>query len=302
MKILFIHKAYNDQLDGGDLYNLKLIKGLTLLGHEVKAFSLTKCGKGFIPFWKWRISYQDIRAIRSIEIYYDMTIISHENLASLTKFIKCDLFIFHNLFSCIRSDFFILNCFYKFGARFHENVAIVNSRKVLLLSFREYSFLNEPKAIYCPPGIDETIQIIDDSSVLCIPSSSAWILKRKSKLSDRELNNLSRHFDVIENNGFSRVGIIEDKFECGFKMRLIQMLFNCDLVISKIDLSQEINAIGCSAKNFFVFKDFAMIDVNDILNRVNVDVNMKNRIHLMHYYSWVSVASKCISYIEKDDV
>ena len=60
-----------------------------------------------------------------------------------------------------------------------------------------------------------------------------------SKLRKRELFNISSYFNVINENNFSRVGVIEDKFDCGFKLRLIQMLFNCDVIITKLDYEAE---------------------------------------------------------------
>lgn len=178
MKILFIKKKYNKPLDGGDIYNIKLINGLIKLGNEVTEYSLIQDKKGLIPFWKWKISKQDICSINKIQNNFDKIIISHENLADLTKHVRCDLFIFQNLMSKMRSSFFILNFLYKIGAKYHENKAINNSNQFLVLSYREFLLKSSNKGNYCPPGINETILTDNDNSIIYVSSSSGWILKK----------------------------------------------------------------------------------------------------------------------------
>ena len=291
MKILFVKKQYNEQKDGGDIYNIKLINGLKELGNEVTEYSLKQNKKGMIPFWKWKISKHDIDSIKGIQNNFHKTIIAHENLADLTEHIRCDLFIFQNLISKMRSSFFILKFLYKIGSKYHENKAIKNSNQFLVLSYREFSLMKNIKANYCPPGINKTISAESDESIIYIPSSSGWILKEKSKLTKNEISNLGNYFKVINGSKFSRVGIIEDKFDCGFKLRLIQMLFNCDVIITKLDYEIEIKALGCSHKNVFKFKDFSKINFDDLLSKVDLRVNENNRKHLSKTHNWNSISN-----------
>ena len=291
MKILFIKKQYNKPADGGDIYNIKLINGLRELGNEVTEYSIIPDKKGFIPFWKWKISKQDIISINEIQNNFDKTIISHENLADLTEHVRCDLFIFQNLMSKMRSSFLILKFLYKIGAKYHENKAINNSNQFLVLSYREFSLTRNNKGNYCPPGINDTIFTDNDNSIVYVSSSSGWILKKRSKLVQKEISNISNYFKVVNGNNFSRVGIIEDKFDCGFKLRLIQMLFNCDVIITKLDYEIEIKALGCSPKNIFQFKDFSKINFDDLLSKVDSKVNEKNREHLLKMHNWNSISN-----------
>jgi hypothetical protein len=291
MKILFIKKQYNKPADGGDIYNIKLIKGLRELGNEVTEYSVILDKKGLIPFWKWKISKQDVVSINKIQNNFDKTIISHENLADLTEHVKCDLFIFQNLMSKMRSSFLILKFLYKIGAKYHENKAINNSNQFLVLSYREFSLVRNNKANYCPPGINDNIFTDNDNSIVYVSSSSGWILKKMSKLVQKEISNISNYFKVVNGNNFSRVGIIEDKFDCGFKLRLIQMLFNCDVIITKLDYEIEIKALGCSFKNIFQFKDFSKINFDDLLSKVDSKVNEKNREHLLKMHNWNSISN-----------
>jgi hypothetical protein len=291
MKILFIKKQYNKPADGGDIYNIKLINGLRELGNEVTEYSVIQNKKGLIPFWKWKISNQDVVSINKIQNNFDKTIISHENLADLTEHVRCDLFIFQNLMSKMRSSFLILKFLYKIGAKYHENKAINNSNQFLVLSYREFSLTRNNKGNYCPPGINDTIFIDNDNSIVYISSSSGWILKKRSKLVQKEISNISNYFKVVNGNNFSRVGIIEDKFDCGFKLRLIQMLFNCDVIITKLDYEIEIKALGCSPKNIFQFKDFSKINFDDLLSKVDSKVNEKNREHLLKMHNWNSISN-----------
>jgi len=291
MKILFIKKQYNKPADGGDVYNIKLTNGLRELGNEVTEYPVIQDKKGLIPFWKWKISKQDIVSINKIQNNFDKTIISHENLADLTEHVRCDLFIFQNLMSKMRSSFFILKFLYKIGAKYHENKAINNSNQFLVLSYREFSLTRNNKGNYCPPGINDTIFTDNDNSIVYVSSSSGWILKKMSKLVQKEISNISNYFKVVNGNNFSRVGIIEDKFDCGFKLRLIQMLFNCDVIITKLDYAIEIKALGCSSKNIFQFKDFSKINFDDLLSKVDSKVNEKNREHLLKMHNWNSISN-----------
>ena len=291
MKILFIKKQYNKTSDGGDIYNIRLINGLKELGNEVTEYSIVQDKKGLIPFWKWKISNQDIILINEIQNDFNKTIISHENLADLTEYVKCDLFIFHNLFSKIRSSFIILNFLYKIGAKKHENKAIANSKQFLVLSFREFSLINSKKGNFCPPGINKNISTTNDKSIVYLSSSNSWILKKLSKLGKKELSNINSFFNIIYENSFSRVGIIEDKFDSGFKLRLIQMLFNCEIIITKLGYESEIKALGCNPKNVFQFKNFSKINFDDLLSKVDSRVNEKNREHLLKMYNWTSISN-----------
>lgn len=295
MKLLFVKKEYNIPADGGDIYNMKLINGLKDLGNEVTEYSIKKVKKGIIPFWKWKITKLDIDSINKIQNDFDKTIVSHENLADLAKYIRSDLFIFQNLYSKIRGDFFILQFLYKIGAKFHERKAINNSNQFLVLSSREFSLIKSKKANYCPPGINERIFQVDDKSIIYVASSSGWILKKKSKLDKNEIANISNYFEIIHENNFSRIGIIEDKFDCGFKLRLIQMLFSCDIVITKLNYETEIKALGCSSKNVFQFKNFSQINFNNLLLKVDKKVNVINRDHLLKTYNWNSISKNILN-------
>ena len=40
LKILFVKKEYNYPLDGGDIYNKKLIEAMEELGHAIKIYNI----------------------------------------------------------------------------------------------------------------------------------------------------------------------------------------------------------------------------------------------------------------------
>jgi hypothetical protein len=294
MKILFVKKLSTGILDGGDIYDIKLINGLKKLGNEVTEYTIKQGKKGVFPFWKWQISNHDIVSINSIQGDYDKTIISHENIADLSKHIECDLYIFHNLMSKIRGTI-LLAMFYRIGSKYHERKAIRNSKEVLVLSFREFSLLRSGKPNYCPPGINESLIQDDDKSVIFLPSSSGWMLKKLSKLGVRETSHINKYFEIKEDNKFSRVGIIEDKFDCGFKLRLIQMLYSCDIIITKLDYKCEINALGCSSKNVFRYKNFTNVNFDVLLDEIDYEVNYNNRKQLSSNYNWNSIATNIVN-------
>ena len=298
MKILFIRKNYNEKFDGGDIYNLKIIKNLKMIGYLVDEIAINKYTKGILPFWKWKFYKSEIEHIIKKQVNYDKTIISHENLSELTKYIRCDLFIFQNLISKIRGKFVFTQMLYKMGAKNLENIAIKNSKKCLVLSMREYRLSTDKKKFcYYPPGINPLIKCSSDENIVTISSSSGWLLKRMSKLNRKEIENLNKYFNIKFDNVISKVGILEDKFDCGFKLRLIQMLFNCEVIITKMDFKEEIIALGCSTNNVFQFDDFSKINFNNLLLKIDKKSNEVNKKILNKNYSWDVVASKIAYFI-----
>lgn len=291
MKVLFIKKPYNNILDGGDIYNKKLIASLNnikdVIIHE---FDIRNFKKGLIPFWKWKISNSDIKVLKKIIVDYDKIIISHENLADLTKHIRCDIFIFQNIMSLIRGNLFAYQALYKIGAKKHENIAIQNSKYSIVLSHREFNLLAKDKIFHIPPGINESI-LTEKTNKIYLPSSRGWLLKKASNLSKKEIMNFEKYFKVSNESKLSKVGIIEDKFDCGFKLRLIQMLYNCDVILTKLDFSHEIKSLNCDPQNVHVFKDFSAINLKKILKNVDNNVNMKNKKILSENHNWREKAS-----------
>ena len=144
MKIIFIKKPYNSQPDGGDIYNKKIIEGLSRIKDlTVDEYDIKIYNKGLLPFWRWRISKNELINLLKIEKKYDKVIISHESLASLTRYIKCDIFIFQNLYSKIRGNLYLYQALYKFGAKYYENIALKNSNNSIVLSIREYNSISK---------------------------------------------------------------------------------------------------------------------------------------------------------------
>lgn len=301
MLILFIRKRYNHSQDGGDIYNIKLIEGLRSCGIQVKEYEIDQNKKGYIPLWKWRLEQRDITSIKALQGNFVTTIISHEALSDLVKHVRCDLFICHNLMSRIKHSSLIPKLYYQIGANRLEKKTIHYSKHFLVLSYREYSHIKDlDKTHYLPPGINEMIKTVDNNNQIYLNSSSGWYLKKHSNLNKTETENISKYYEIKVGNKFSKIGIIEDLFDCGFKLRLIQMLFNCDLIITKLDFSKEIKALGCSAKNVFQFSDFSKIDLRNLYNSVDHNVNKKNREHLTDKFNWSSIAANIIDVLQND--
>ena len=77
MKIIFIKKPYNSQPDGGDIYNKKIIEGLSRIKDlTVHEYDVKIYNKGLLPFWRWRISKNELINLLKIEKKYDKVIIS----------------------------------------------------------------------------------------------------------------------------------------------------------------------------------------------------------------------------------
>jgi hypothetical protein len=137
-----------------------------------------------------------------------------------------------------------------------------------------------------PPGINPKIPVSRNKSLICLNSSSGWLLKKKSKLKKKEILNISKFFSFSYENKISRIGLIEDKFDSGFKLRLIQMLFNCDYIITKLDYSHEILALGCDPHNTFIFDDFSKINFEQLEDKYCKNINSFNKKTLLANHLW----------------
>ena len=113
-----------------------------------------------------------------------------------------------------------------------------------------------------------------------------------SKLNKKEILNIKKYFRVQFGNVITKIGIIEDKFDCGFKLRLIQMIYNCDMIITKMDFKEEITALGCNTNNVFQFDDFSQINFNDLLLKVDHKSNQLNKKNLNKNYTWDVITHK----------
>ena len=81
--------------------------------------------------------------------------------------------------------------------------------------------------------------------MLKIIGTYKWLPKKLSKLNINELNILSRKFKIIYDElNESNCSLIEDNFTVGFKLKLMQMLFNGDIVFSRVDLKSEIENLS----------------------------------------------------------
>ena len=90
----------------------------------------------------------------------------------------------------------------------------------------------------------------------------------------------------------SDISIIEDNFIVGFKLRLIQMLYFSSVIFSRVDLNDEIMALGLSTNYFHHVKEIQDIKFNDIDLYRDYDSLKTNRLIITQNFDWGSIASK----------
>lgn len=302
-RILYLCKDYSDKDDGGKIYDYKLSSAIVNNKVDLTVF-FVKNKKSFnFPTWKYKIDKQEIKRIIEISKEYDFIIISHEHLSSLTKYIKPDLFIFHNVLSIFKSPNILLNLYFRLFSKKLEKKIINSSKNILVLSKREQLYLKNkyPKSFLCePPGLkDLSLPAIVDLGKIKLPGSNAWMPKKLSKLSSVDIKLLSLSYKIEFNENFeSNLALIEDNFLAGFKLKLIEMLYNGDVIFSRVDLKQEIKGLGLMDDLFFKINSISEIEN---IKLPDIDLIMKvcrhNQNILKNNFTWDKIAERIINNI-----
>lgn len=305
-KILYICKDFSKKDDGAQIYNARLFEALNLLDIEIETCFVETQPSRVFPRWKLHITSKEKNKVFQVSQKFDFLVISHEGLSSLLSVIRPNLFIIHNVFSNYESPNIYINIYYKFRSLNEERRILNGSNKVLVLSNREKQYIEKKfrKSVLCePPGIlnDLTQQFNFNSRQILLSGSYKWLPKKLSQFKKSQKLKLKNSFKLIDHSqGVGCIGVIEDNFVVGFKLKLIQMLVNGDYIFSRVKLDQELYALGLNTKYVEYFKNFEefhkMIqkdfDKKDFLN-----VSKFNRSLLITNYTWDKIGVRILNQI-----
>ena len=305
MKILYISKDFLKKSDGAQIYDFKICEALKKNGYEVKNYFIKYKKTITIPFWKKKIDTYQINELLSLKKDFSITIISHEILSDLVDKIKPDLFIFHNVFSIFNSPNIILNFYYNLFSKYQEKKVILNSKNILVLSVREKKYLSslyKSINIICePPGLKSIeVPVIINFNTLKLTGSGDWLPKKLSKLKESELNILKSKFKITYDEiKETNTSLIEENFKAGFKLKLLEMLFNGDCIYSRVDLTEEIKHLGLKTDMFYFIKNISEIDnKNKDLSSLSISVKYNQNL-LLEFYTWEKITRRIVENIIK---
>jgi len=300
LRVLFICKDFHSMVDGAQIYDYKLSDGMRSNGCLVTVYFVKYKRRRAVPFWKSKVDRKQIKELKLLKLKYDKVIVSHESLGDLAVELAPDLFILHNVFSAFYSKSILLNLYYKFYANMEEKKIIANSGNVLVLSIREKKHLEAKygvKVINAPPGLRSTVEVEGiDFYKLKLTGSSEWLPKKNSKLNVVEKKVLSKCFDLCHDDiPIASSSLIEEDFKAGFKLKLLQMLFDGDYVFSRVDLSDEIRGLGLRDDLFHYVDDISNMKAPVVPPELWKEVVRHNRKVLLSNCTWSAIAERIVA-------
>jgi len=290
--------------DGGVIYDRRLIDGLTKIGADVKIFeiSVTKKRMQLFPLWA-----RGPKNAGTLDLRHGAhRIVSHELLIPLVSQIKPELFIVHNFLPAFQwHQGRLSEHYFRLGSDSYFKKAFDSAKNIVVLSAREQSYIYDMwayKTYHLPPGV----KVVDPSKISPIDislvkrtGSTGWYPKRKSIISDNEImrafntDNISNE-TKLHARGF---GLIEDQFLSGFKLKLLEYIQKGDFVVSRVNLRDEIDALGLNGDGFFHWnsKEVPLLKLQErFSSELDADLVSSRRKYLNNKFSWTAIAQKML--------
>lgn len=293
MKIAYLRPEKVDPAsnDGGDIYHRKLLAELDRRADRVEEIVVAMTPrKTRLPLWSQRIAPRTLARLGALAEDGCTVIVAHENifdLAAHSAALGCPTHLLvHNYLARFRfAGRPLLSLAYRLGAHRYYERAFAASRGAVFLGVGDFTAASArhrsapERAVrfllaQIPPApID--VDYAFDPAVMHLAGSEVWLPKRLSRLAPTERERLERHLTTGEYAELPRSGftLITDRFDVGFKLKLMQALHVGDFILSRVDLGAEIRAISPHYRWFRTFTD-----VDDVLRTVeDVDVQRDMR-------------------------
>ena len=282
MKIAYVRpeRVDVDAVDGGDIYHRKLLGQLRRHAETVdEVFVPAGRRRNRLPLWSQRIPPETHERIDALAGAGYAIIVSHENILSLASHSAargCPTFlVIQNYFPRFRfAGRPLLSLAYRLGARRYYESAFAVSRGAVFVGTNDFEAAASRHA-HAPeravrfllaqiPPAPMTVDFAFDATLMHTAGSDAWLPKRLSRLSDAERETLSARMTTGEYADHPRSGftLITDRFDVGFKLKLMQALHVGDFILSRVDLGNEIRAISPDYRWFRTYETFEeMLDI-----------------------------------------
>lgn len=293
-----------EALDGRVIYDNRIIESFRAVGADVNVIEVDvhRARSVKIPLWAPEVSTEYSERLRNGA----KVVVSHEMLIPLALELAPDIFIIHNFFPSFSwrawSGF---QAYCRLGAEEHFKCAIHRAKNTIVLSAREraeIAFRYGVSVVYEPPGIQPSIADIVPINLSHIrrSGSARWYPKRRSLMSERQIrkwfgSDIDLGSDSRDLRGFA---LIEDQFLSGFKLKLLEHLYNGEFIVSRADLRTELRGLGISEEGF-LFNPSKSLDLESVrrrfLEELTDDFIQVRRQYLESKFSWNSIAKRIIS-------
>ena len=241
-RVLFV-RSQTDEINGQSILDDRLISILKKFFYlEVAWASHVSRGFGW-PLWNRSraiidMTQEDLQR-------YDRILVSHEsNFNMILDRSKCIL-IWHNVYSNFSSPWLIANSYYRLGSLKWEKTKMLEAYQNVFISKRDirsvtrYVGPNKCREIFVGYDIETTTNRERYNGIF-VENSNGWFVKRWSALTRREEKIIGRHFEFT-NYSEAKFVLIVDRFLAGYKLKLSKYLSEGKIVMTLVDLSEEIN-------------------------------------------------------------
>jgi hypothetical protein len=262
MKLLFVRFADygHDVTDGGSIFDRRLLQAITRLGADVDIEDVTRNRAISVPIWRSKVPETTLERVRAAKREGRTTIVSHESLFHIAQRAPVDGLVVHNYFPAFTYNGRpLLERYYRSGAMRYYAKSFRSVKSAFFISHREHRIALEdfPELagrtdICVPPPFPRPLAPRTDK-VVHLSGSEAWLPKRLSMLTDKQLGQINAAGYTVsdfDDPVSPSAALINDRFEVGFKLKLVQMLSCRDVIASFCDLSEEINAL-CPGHPFY---------------------------------------------------
>lgn len=310
MKIDYVCQGSSEVVDGRVIYDARLLDGLRSLGHDARRINVTLRPTPSMhwPLWQRKIDRYDKDRLREGA----KLIVSHELLIPIVKILKPDLFIIHNFFpTFVWPEGSVYEAYCRLGSAMYYKNGLSEAENVVFLSKREQNLAQEKFEIsghYLPPGLRVSKQAVPGIKKINLAlvkktGTAEWYPKRRSSISDSiisdqfETENISST-GAGQERGF---GLVEDQFLSGFKLKVLEHLQTGDFIISRVDLQDELHALGIDNRGFFYWNN-GDLPINELRNRfqqeLKEDYVSTRRRNLERMFSWRKISSEIVNILE----
>lgn len=276
-RVLFV-RSQTDEINGQSILDDRLISILKK-SFWVDVVWVRHVSRGFgLPLWNRSRAIIDMT--RDDLQRYDRILVSHEsNFNMFIDSTKCIL-IWHNVYSNFTSPWLIANSYYRLGSLKWEKTKMLEAYQNVFISKRDIKSVtrvigrNNCCEIFVGYDLELTTNRESYNGIF-IENSKGWFVKRWSALSRREEKIIGKHFEFTNYNE-ARYVLIVDRFLAGYKLKLSKYLAEGKIVMTLVDLSEEING-KYNEKNVYYLRRINSKSLASIIGRSRQNTGYKKR-------------------------
>ncbi|MFK7997717.1 MAG: hypothetical protein AB8B87_26560 [Granulosicoccus sp.] len=325
MKIAYFRPSEVDtgSEDGGQIYHRKLLAALKITGLDVIDVEVETVRHLYqLPLWAHEVSDESVQIARRYVQEGYVIVVSHENIFSLaTKAYSegCKMVVVvHNYLP----RFWLkgnaaLSLAYRLGAKRYFKKTFQHSHGALFVGHGDFQAAQAHTAASIARQTTMTLAQIPPAKVAVnysfnptlvhFDGSEIWLPKKLSRLTEQQQEYLRNHYTLEDylsraESGFT---VIVDKFDVGFKLKLMQALYCGDFILSRVDLHNEVQAICPGYRWYRTFGQFdelkALLSDQQLIADANDDKRREYAVAIGEHFTWEALAESLVTLINSGD-